>query len=31
MGRSQSLNGFTFRSEDGNHPDLNPTVEGTIQ
>jgi len=30
MGRGRSLNGVKFRPEDGNHPDLNPTVEGDI-
>ena len=30
MGSGQSLNSLTFRSEDGNHSDLNPTVEGAI-
>jgi len=30
MGRWRSLNNFKFRSEDGNRPDPNPTVEGTI-
>ena len=30
MGRGRSLNDFKFRSEDGIHPDPNPTVEGVI-
>lgn len=30
MGRWRSLNCFKFRSEDGNPPDPNPTVEGDI-
>ena len=30
MGRGRSLNDLKFRSEDKNHPDLNPIVEGAI-
>ena len=30
MERWRSLNDFKFRSEDGIHPDPNPTVEGAI-
>jgi hypothetical protein len=30
IGRRRSLNGVTFRSEDGIHPDPSPTVEGAI-